>query len=1215
MRTDVAAANTLLQQAVSNPVSRVYSEQHMPVWTHVRSEGSSNALGHDAKIITYDNTQHLFRVRVEGNAVKYIHRSGTELGTLSNWDCTSTMPNPNTPMAASVTKATDHCAQIAIAASDGQPDIWVLWFTKQFYLMAQKYNLVSRAWSNLHMVAMSGLAFQWGVTALQVAAPTHDRAYATEMVTTSSIMGYATYGTQIRSLWCNNDIWRVSDAGWPLRYRWYFNKMYPTVGGTIWTTTGTPIWGLPVYGGLGAVPMAGDDLVLTSGFNLDSLGYNGSESGVWVFKRELSSGHWWRQGAPVRGDYSYANEGYRFLYSMARASVVKGQVWATWLHEEESTDLDQTTSAELVPRTVEVVYSRSLNGRDWTEPQMITANGRGRGTGPIVLVENTGVNYLYMVGYKDLFRSVATHIVEDLDKNRTDISHLVRGWNVTQTGRGPDAAIELDVDGNLTPQERAHFDENRRITIEVGDAGAPLVTLASGIVDTASPAFSVNPPESSMQVVALVAGMLQDTRYRTNSHIARQTTSYIAPSNIDQWVIDSGAWTICENPTWARWANLSGNFVRIDSHDVQTNLWHQMCFFVHPPCVDGAIELSVRMGTEGQFKHKQGNAPDGVEVTKDAWGPLNGVFRYKSLRAPATGYDPAVHDLAIQYVNGYPWRYGLYQNSFPDDKFRTDDGWGLTNYSAIGVTVRTANNKNGYVFAWEAGMPEWNQDSSMNWPNDHDKIDVPGYDYAKKPGTLIPTGISSRLVLYEFFQNPVTDSVSRRVVAHYSKPVDLVLGYPLRMKVLCHGRSIYCYYRKWNQSKKDFDGDWVLAMHYTQGDAMGAGSFGFYGRGFQGGVGYGTDPAHTAKAWVWDAMMYDTAKVWTLDDAVRNICWKAGVEIETKTRVPDGWTTRDGITLADTSGTNPIVEANPIIDANATVSSSFGFVVRALTDANKNPISFVGVGLSNMTGAWRFSVWGSGLSGRSISTPIPWSFAHGAVIPLRVAVIDEWYSLWIGDALIASLYFPFRTWTGTGGLQVGHYGSTFADFTLSELSEPPWVVTMDANASVLETLNSLLAQRRIKRFMRYNGKLKLGYFLKRDQAATMSDTVLRVSRNQVNRFISECRVDGARGWATYKSPRLSQGRYFRRIDMPDIFDRWGMYREAQLIVRDSGEMLEQCNFVGLPHLAIEPEDEVTIVVTDQGISDDYIVDDIRTSFSLEGRSFTQQIGTRQRYIE
>lgn len=201
-----------------------------------------------------------------------------------------------------------------------------------------------------------------------------------------------------------------------------------------------------------------------------------------------------------------------------------------------------------------------------------------------------------------------------------------------------------------------------------------------------------------------------------------------------------------------------------------------------------------------------------------------------------------------------------------------------------------------------------------------------------------------------------------------------------------------------------------------------------------------------------------------------------------------------------------------------------------------------------------------------------------------------------------------------GGLLFG-YSGTFSNFRISELSEAPWALTMDVNDSVLQTLNRFLAQRRIKRFMRYDGTLRLGYFLSRDQVATLDNTVLRVSLMHRNRFVSHCRVDGAKGWAEYKSPLIIAGRYFARADMPDIFDRWAMYREAQLLVRDSGESMEQCNFTGIPCLAAEPEDEVTIVVTDQAISGDFIIDDITTSFSLEDKVFVQIIGTRQKYVE
>jgi len=83
--------------------------------------------------------------------------------------------------------------------------------------------------------------------------------------------------------------------------------------------------------------------------------------------------------------------------------------------------------------------------------------------------------------------------------------------------------------------------------------------------------------------------------------------------------------------------------------------------------------------------------------------------------------------------------------------------------------------------------------------------------------------------------------------------------------------------------------------------------------------------------------------------------------------------------------------------------------------------------------------------------------------------------------------------------------------------------------------------------------------------------------------------------------------------MPDIMSREAMYLEARAIVRESGELLEQNNFAGYPDLTLEPEDVVVITVTAQGISGDYVVDDL--TLAWEGGKLVQQVGARQSYVE
>ena len=64
---------------------------------------------------------------------------------------------------------------------------------------------------------------------------------------------------------------------------------------------------------------------------------------------------------------------------------------------------------------------------------------------------------------------------------------------------------------------------------------------------------------------------------------------------------------------------------------------------------------------------------------------------------------------------------------------------------------------------------------------------------------------------------------------------------------------------------------------------------------------------------------------------------------------------------------------------------------------------------------------------------------------------------------------------------------------------------------------------------------------------------------------------------------------------------------------ESNELAVQENFGGHPNLALEPEDQITITVTTQGITGDFLVDDITLTWG--NHELLQEIGTRQVYVE
>ena len=124
----------------------------------------------------------------------------------------------------------------------------------------------------------------------------------------------------------------------------------------------------------------------------------------------------------------------------------------------------------------------------------------------------------------------------------------------------------------------------------------------------------------------------------------------------------------------------------------------------------------------------------------------------------------------------------------------------------------------------------------------------------------------------------------------------------------------------------------------------------------------------------------------------------------------------------------------------------------------------------------------------------------------------------------------------------------------------------------------------------------------------------RMCRRLHAQGVTHARVMGGLGWAEYKSTHLNRGiRHFVEVSLDNVEDRSVAYIEAKALVLESNELMIQENFSGHANLKLEPEDKLTITVTAQSITGDFLIDDI--GLYWQNNSLWQEIGTRQVYVE
>jgi hypothetical protein len=462
-------------------------------------------------------------------------------------------------------------------------------------------------------------------------------------------------------------------------------------------------------------------------------------------------------------------------------------------------------------------------------------------------------------------------------------------------------------------------------------------------------------------------------------------------------------------------------------------------------------------------------------------------------------------------------------------------------------------------------------------------------------------GGDDRLVLY-LFDNAEegedrthTHASQNRWLLASNSGHGLTRGYPVELKIVTYHGQIHCFYRDLIS-----DAAWSLAFSYDAGVSLGAGRFGLYGRGYNGPEGSAAIPLGMRnRTWFWDVRMANNAKNITVEEVCEEFAWNAGIEIVTD----------DAIDSTPPGGLYSATALNPVIEASLTLSSATGFLVRAADTNNGIRMSITGGAVG--TGKFSLDVIESGASVKQLNAPTWFTIDTANPLLCRFTAHENWYSVWIEDKLLGTIYYEYEG----GSTGIGRYGSgTFHSVRMPELVEIPQFATLDANQTMLDAIRGFLGQRRIKRFLTHDGKLRLSYFETHDDAGAVTNTMIRSSTRENDSQLTHVRIVGGDGNAEFKSVALGTGvRHFREAQLPDIMDRSIMWKEAKQLVVESFELAAQSNFIGHPDLTREPEDTLTITVTAQGISGTYTIDDITLYF--QEHELMQEIGARSTYVE
>lgn len=438
-----------------------------------------------------------------------------------------------------------------------------------------------------------------------------------------------------------------------------------------------------------------------------------------------------------------------------------------------------------------------------------------------------------------------------------------------------------------------------------------------------------------------------------------------------------------------------------------------------------------------------------------------------------------------------------------------------------------------------------------------------------------------------------------------------------RMKMVCHHKTIYCYYKT-----AESDAAWTLAFSGYVGVDFGAGYFGLVGRRANrvGGAG-----AETNKPWWWDVRLYDMEADRTLEWQVRELAAWGGVhefdftselldEMAVNPSSDDWFTaTADGTWVSDgAQWTGSGVAVNRIISKTTLVnlvcdleleihaSNYAGLVVRAADEDN-----YIAVILTSTNAALYEMAAGVGSSVQV--QPLIVTLPTAAPLIVRISVEGNWYSVWLGKSLLATFYYEYSgsgTYVGLMTLVSG----IFERIHIPELTEVPDEAIIEIGQSALEAMRELIRGRWIRWFFDHDGKLRMSYFSSRDDAGTIQEHLTRTMYRERDDYVGTIRIEGAeKRFAEYTYSGIATQRRFDVARMPDLRTVRAMAFWAERMAKTSAELNEQADFEGPPDLRWEPEDEATIVISQDGVNGSYIFENV----TLRAWPLRATVGTRQ----
>ncbi|MCL4301140.1 MAG: hypothetical protein KJ077_35740 [Anaerolineae bacterium] len=688
-------------------------------------------------------------------------------------------------------------------------------------------------------------------------------------------------------------------------------------------------WGKRPCGGLAANEIDSNTVVVSAGFTFwQRYGYNTHNQGIFTFRYHRNSAQWERGVEVDLSDYVTERLDYALF---ARGSQVEaGSQVLVWSRYVEPSDYDQLEASMSLPRVREVVYAKfDPSGRALTQYQYLGDPQELSGAA-ILAVTHAGSKKLYALGWRSVLESPPAALLGSVPAP-DDLELVCDGWQTSVNNRYG-MSVDLNVaDAGALFQPDSPLQAGRLVKIYAGTPEEQ-IQLGQGLVDTISPAFSLEQENHRAKLTARAEKGLLDPRSEELTEILPQNTQYIAPSDPIAHIANHkgywetvrmewpnkffGAYTHVEGKTAYRLKSFPyawtgggapgtvGNPGEVLNQRAQHKgtWWNDAAWTDLSPMVDGSIEATVRFGDVNgapDFEFYDRNKiqvfatvqRNNGKITYIQWhtGGYGGPV-WNTVQQNACMAGLICHAVEMNKKFSFVWesntKDGGLRPVYESWELHPDRLYEDPPYYADRVPA-----------SWEGQPKPFSASSHTDdtWKAETmDRCDFRGY----------PLGENRFYLVLSDYDDSDPDWQKNgkwihRVVAGGIGVAGLVPGQPADLKMVVSGGTIYCFCRPHRQDGQA-PAQWSFVLSYKSG-RFGAGRFGIVGRGHAGiqwdafyyayaqknplPTGRNKIPLYDNYVDFWDIKVSDCVMDRPLEEVLRRRCWQGFTPTEFRSLV------------------------------------------------------------------------------------------------------------------------------------------------------------------------------------------------------------------------------------------------------------------------------------------------------------------------------------------